>query len=237
MAVDSVRKDPKGTVVGGDFAEPFEPTAVQASVDAPRRRDIERNHSATHLAHYVLRKRLGGHVRQQGSLVQPERLRFDFSHHGPIEPATLHAIEDEINDLVLANDVVTTREMPYPDALALGAMAFFSEKYGDVVRVVQMGPSIELCGGTHVRTTGQVGPFRFSAQSGVAAGVRRVEAATGAGAWRALREQERRLAQVAETLKSQPEHVAAAARATARGAAASRGAARGGAPRAAGRRR
>ncbi len=207
MAVDSVRKDPKGTVVAGDFAEPFEPTAVQASVDTPRRRDIERNHSATHLAHYVLRKRLGGHVRQQGSLVQPERLRFDFSHHGPIDPAALHTIEDEINDLVLANDEVTTREMPYPDALALGAMAFFSEKYGDVVRVVQMGPSIELCGGTHVRTTGQVGPFRFSGQSGVAAGVRRVEAATGAGAWRALREQERRLAQVAETLKSQPEHV------------------------------
>jgi alanyl-tRNA synthetase len=97
--------------------------------------------------------------------------------------------------------------MPYPDALALGAMAFFSEKYGDVVRVVQMGPSIELCGGTHVRTTGQVGPFRFSGQTGVAAGVRRIEAVTGTGAMRALREQENRLAQVAETLKAQPEHV------------------------------
>jgi alanyl-tRNA synthetase len=176
-------------------------------VDAPRRRDIERNHSATHLVHYVLRRRLGGHVRQQGSLVQPDRLRFDFSHHGPIDGATLRGIEDEINDLVLANDVVTTRQMPYPDALALGAMAFFSEKYGDVVRVVQMGPSIELCGGTHVRTTGQVGPFRFSGQTGVAAGVRRIEAVTGAGALRALREQEQRLAQVAETLKAQPEHV------------------------------
>ena len=207
LAVDSVRKDPRGTVVAGEFAESFEPTALRASVDAPRRRDIERNHSATHLAHYVLRKRLGPHVRQQGSLVQPERLRFDFSHHGPIDAATLHAIEDEINDLVLANDVVTTREMPYPDALALGAMAFFSEKYGDVVRVVQMGPSIELCGGTHVRTTGQVGPFRFSGQTGVAAGVRRIEAVTGTGAMRALRDQEKRLAQVAETLKAQPEHV------------------------------
>ena len=207
LAVDAVRKDPKGTVVGGEFAESFEPTALRASVDAPRRRDIERNHSATHLAHYVLRKRLGSHVRQQGSLVQPERLRFDFSHHGPIDAAALQAIEDEINDLVLANEVVTTREMPYPDALALGAMAFFSEKYGDVVRVVRMGPSIELCGGTHVRTTGQVGPFRFSGQTGVAAGVRRVEAVTGTGALRALREQERRLAQVAETLKAQPEHV------------------------------
>jgi alanyl-tRNA synthetase len=194
-------------VVGGEFAERFEPTALRASVDAPRRRDIERNHSATHLAHYVLRKRLGSHVRQQGSLVQPERLRFDFSHHGPIDVVTLEGIEDEINDLVLANDVVATREMSYPDALALGAMAFFSEKYGDVVRVVRMGPSIELCGGTHVRTTGQVGPFRFSGQTGVAAGVRRIEAVTGTGALRALREQEQRLAQVAETLKAQPEHV------------------------------
>ena len=207
LAVDSVRKDPKGTVIGGAFAESFEPTALRASVNAPRRRDIERNHSATHLAHYVLRKRLGSHVRQQGSLVEPERLRFDFSHHGPIDPAALQAIEDEINDLVLANEAVTTREMPYPDALALGAMAFFSEKYGDVVRVVRMGPSVELCGGTHVRTTGQVGPFRFSGQTGVAAGVRRIEAVTGTGAMRALREQEKRLAQVAETLKAQPEHV------------------------------
>jgi alanyl-tRNA synthetase len=207
LGVSSVRKDPKGTVVAGEFTESFEPTALHASVDAPRRRDIERNHSATHLVHYVLRKRLGGHVRQQGSLVQPERLRFDFSHHGPIDAATLRGIEDEINDLVLANDVVTTREMPYPDALALGAMAFFSEKYGDVVRVVQMGPSIELCGGTHVRTTGQVGPFRFSGQTGVAAGVRRIEAVTGAGALRVLRDQEQRLAHVAETLKAQPEHV------------------------------
>jgi alanyl-tRNA synthetase len=207
LAVDSVRKDQKGTVVGGQFGETFEPTGLHAAVDTPRRRDIERNHSATHLVHHVLRKRLGTHVRQQGSLVQPERLRFDFSHHGPIEPATLRAIEDEVNDLVLANDVVTTREMPYTDALALGAMAFFSEKYGDVVRVVQMGPSIELCGGTHVRTTGQVGPFRFTGQTGVAAGVRRIEAVTGSGALRALREQEQRLAQVAETLKAQPEHV------------------------------
>jgi alanyl-tRNA synthetase len=207
LAVDSVRKDPKGTVVAGDFADGFEPTPLQASVDAPRRRDIERNHSATHLVHYVLRKRLGSHVRQQGSLVLPERLRFDFSHHGPIDPGTLQGIEDEVNELVLANDEVTTRELPYADALALGAMAFFSEKYGDVVRVVQMGPSIELCGGTHVRTTGQVGPFRFSGQTGVAAGVRRIEAVTGSGALRALKEQEQRLAQVAEALKAQPEHV------------------------------
>ncbi|MEO6057638.1 MAG: alanine--tRNA ligase [Gemmatimonadales bacterium] len=207
LAVDAVRKDAKGTVVSGSFAEPFEPDAVHAAVDAPRRHDIERNHSATHLVHYVLRKQLGTHVRQQGSLVQPDRLRFDFSHHGPIDAAALQSIEDEVNELVLANDEVTTREMAYADALALGAMAFFSEKYGDKVRVVHMGPSIELCGGTHVRTTGQLGSFRVSGQSGVAAGVRRIEAMTGTGARRAAREIEQRLAQVAEALKAQPEHL------------------------------
>jgi alanyl-tRNA synthetase len=207
LAVDSVRKDSKGTVIGGTFNQEFEPTALHAAVDAPRRQDIERNHSATHLVHYVLRQRLGTHVGQQGSLVQPERLRFDFSHHGPIDQAALAGIEAEVNDLLLANDVVTTREMPKADALALGARAFFSEKYGDVVRVVQMGPSIELCGGTHVRTTGQIGTFRFSGQSGVAAGVRRIEALTGAGALRAVRELEQRLSALAETLKAQPEHL------------------------------
>ncbi len=207
LAVDSVRKDAKGTVLGGTFAEQFEPASLHAAVDAPRRHDIERNHSATHLVHYVLRRQLGTHVRQQGSLVQPDRLRFDFSHHGPVDPATLRAIESEVNDLILANDAVGTRELPYADALSLGAMAFFSEKYGDVVRVVQMGPSIELCGGTHVRTTGQIGTFRFSGQSGVAAGVRRIEAVTGSTALRAVHELEQRLAAVADALKAQPEHL------------------------------
>jgi alanyl-tRNA synthetase len=207
LSVDAVRKDPKGTVVSGTFGETFEPDTVRAAVDAPRRHDIERNHSATHLVHYALRKHLGPHVRQQGSLVEPDRLRFDFSHHGPIDAATLHAIEQDVNELVLANEPVVTREMAYPDALALGAMAFFSEKYGDRVRVVEMGPSIELCGGTHVRTTGQVGTFRVSGQSGVAAGVRRIEALTGTGALRAVRELEQRLAQVADALKAQPEHL------------------------------
>ncbi|HEY5940351.1 MAG TPA: alanine--tRNA ligase [Gemmatimonadales bacterium] len=207
LQVDNVRKDPKGTVLGGSFAAEFEPSPLHAAVDAPRRHDIERNHSATHLVHYVLRRRLGTHVRQQGSLVQPDRLRFDFSHHGPVDAATIQAIEAEVNDLILANDVVSTRELPYPEALALGAMAFFSEKYGDVVRVVQMGPSIELCGGTHVRTSGQIGTFRFSGQSGVAAGVRRIEAVTGSTALRAVRELEQRVASVAEALKAQPEHL------------------------------
>jgi alanyl-tRNA synthetase len=206
LAVGSVRKDEKGTIVGGAAAG-FEPGEVHASVDAPRRRNIERNHSATHLVHYVLRHRLGTHVRQQGSLVGPDRFRFDFSHHGPIEPEALKAIEAEVNDLVLANTPVTTREMPYADALELGAMAFFSEKYGDRVRVVQMGPSIELCGGTHVRTTGQIGLFRLAGQGGVAAGVRRIEAVTGPVALGAVRELEERLQQVSTLLKAQPEHL------------------------------
>ncbi len=207
LPVETVRKADRGTVVGGRFAEPFEPTAVIAAVDAERRRRIERNHSATHLVHAALRRHLGTHVRQQGSLVDPNRLRFDFSHHAPIDPATLRAIEDDVNEQILANPDVVTREMAYPDALALGAMAFFSEKYGDVVRVVQMGASIELCGGTHVRTTGQIGTLRFAGQGGIAAGVRRIEAVTGSAALAAVHDIEHRLARIAETLKAQPEHV------------------------------
>jgi len=206
LQVDTVRKDEKGTVVAGAL-EAFEPTQVHAEVDATRRRSIERNHSATHLVHHALRRILGTHVRQQGSLVEPDRLRFDFSHHGPIDSETLRAIESEVNDLVLANDDVSTREMPYADALSLGAMAFFSEKYGDRVRVVRMGPSIELCGGTHVRTTGQIGTFRVAGQGGVAAGVRRLEAQTGTAALHAVRQLEQRLQQLSEALKAQPEHL------------------------------
>jgi alanyl-tRNA synthetase len=207
MPVGAVRKSEKGTVLAGTFAEPFEPAVVRAAVDAERRRNIERNHSATHLAHAALRRHLGTHVRQQGSLVEPGRLRFDFSHHGPIDPEVLRAIEQDINEQILANAPVVTREMPYPDALALGAMAFFSEKYGDVVRVVTMGDSIELCGGTHVRSTGQIGTLRISGQGGVAAGVRRIEAVTGPAALAAVHEIEGRLARIAETLRTQPEHL------------------------------
>ena len=208
LAVDEVRKDPvKGTVVAGAFGEPFDPTPVEAAVDAPRRHNIERNHSATHLVHLALRRHLGKHAGQAGSLVEPERLRFDFTHLGPIDPETLRAIERDVNEQIWANHETTTRQMAYRDALDLGAMAFFSEKYGDVVRVVQMGDSIELCGGTHVRSTGQIGLFRFTGQGGVAAGVRRVEAVTGPGAYAALKELEDRLAGVAERLRAQPEHL------------------------------
>jgi alanyl-tRNA synthetase len=209
LAIDSVRKEPaKGTVIGGAFAEAFEPTLADARVDAPRRYNIERNHSATHLLHLALRRHLGVHAGQAGSLVEPDRLRFDFTHQRPIEPELLRAIERDVNEQIWANYATVTREMPYADALQLGAMAFFSEKYGDTVRVVQMGESLELCGGTHVRSTGQVGLFRLTAQSGVAAGVRRIEAVTGPVAYAALQDLEARLDQVAERLKAQPEHVA-----------------------------
>jgi alanyl-tRNA synthetase len=207
LNVERVYKSEQGTVVSGRATAPFEPTRVRAVVDEARRRDIERNHSATHLAHYVLRHQLGTHVRQQGSLVEPNRLRFDFSHHGPIDPAQLRDIESEVNDLILANADVRTDEMAYPDALALGAMAFFADKYGDRVRVVRMGPSIELCGGTHVRTTGQIGTFRFAGQGGVAAGVRRIEAMTGTGALRAVRAMEDEIRRAAEIARVAPDQL------------------------------
>ncbi len=208
MPVDQVRKDERGTVVSGAFREAFEPTWVKGAVDASRRRNIERNHSATHLVHAALRKILGTHVHQQGSLVDDRRLRFDFSHHGPIEPDVLQQIEREVNARIWENLPVETREMPYADALAQGAMALFSEKYGDVVRVVAMGPaSLELCGGTHVRSTGQIGLFQFESQGGVAAGVRRIEAATGPEAYTQVEALQARVAQAASALKAQPEHL------------------------------
>ncbi len=210
LLVDQVRKSPRGTVVSGTWTsgDRFEPTPVSARVDQARRQNIERNHSATHLVHWALRQRLGEHVRQQGSSVDPERLRFDFSHHSPIDKAALAAIERDVNELVWVNEPVVIEEMAYPDALALGAMAFFADKYGDRVRVVRMGSSIELCGGTHVRTTGALGVFRFSAQGGVAAGVRRIEAVTGPVAYEAIEQIDRRIGEAAELLKANPDQVA-----------------------------
>jgi alanyl-tRNA synthetase len=209
IAVDRVRKGARGTVVSGAWAGVgrFEPTPLRAVVDRARRRNIERNHSATHVAHWALRKHLGAHVRQQGSLVAPERLRFDFSHHGPIDPGLLAQIEQEINEAVWANYPVETRVLPLPEALALGAMAFFADKYGDRVRVVAMGPSLELCGGTHVGSTGALGLFRFAGQSGVAAGVRRIEAVTGPAAYGEVETLRRRLATVGQLLKANPDQL------------------------------
>src|SRR5579859_3038331 len=209
LTVEDVVKENGKSAVVGRFGETFEPTAVRAHVNEARRRNIERNHTATHLVHAALRKILGTHVRQRGSLVAPERLRFDFSHHGPIDDRVLANIEEEVNGRILENLPVTTQEMARDEAIAQGAMALFGEKYGERVRVVDIGGgvSLELCGGTHVQATGQIALFRFTHETGAEAGVRRIEAITGPSAYRHLREIEERLASAARLLKAQPEHI------------------------------
>jgi alanyl-tRNA synthetase len=178
-------------------------------VNEARRRNIERNHTATHLVHAALRKILGAHVGQQGSLVAPERLRFDFSHQAPLDDRALERIEAEVNAHIWEGLPVESREMKYQDAIAAGAMAFFKDKYGDRVRVVDVpGVSLELCGGTHVGSTGQIALFRFTHETGAAAGVRRIEALTGPAAYRYVVDLERRLDEAAGLLKAQPEHLA-----------------------------
>ena len=179
---------------------------VHAAVDADLRRSTMRNHSATHLVHAALREVLGEHVMQKGSLVNAERLRFDFSHYEPVSAEQLHAIERMVNGWILANDDVETRVMPIEDAKKSGAMALFGEKYDDDVRVLTIGPnSTELCGGTHVRRVGDVGLFKIMAETGVAAGVRRVEAVTGDAALDWIDEREALLSRVTGVLKTDPE--------------------------------
>ena len=208
LDVSEVEKVDGASAVVGHFEDALEPTAVLAQVDERRRKNIERNHTATHLVHAALRKILGPHVRQQGSVVAPDRLRFDFAHHGPIDDPTLARVEEEVNAHIWENLPVETREMKYKEAIAAGAMAFFTEKYGDVVRVVDVpGVSLELCGGTHVPATGQIALFRFTHETGAAAGVRRIEAVTGLGAYALVRRLEHQLAEAAAVLKAQPEHL------------------------------
>jgi alanyl-tRNA synthetase len=173
----------------GDFAPR---TRVKLRIDRERRDASMLNHSATHILHYALRDILSKDVHQAGSMVAPERLRFDFSHNGPVGAGDLATIEEEINARIRENAEVVTEEMAYDDALKAGALAFFGDKYGDVVRVVRMGDfSTELCGGTHVQRTGDVGLFKLESEGGVAAGVRRIEAFTGQGALDAIRRREK----------------------------------------------
>ncbi|MBM4268050.1 MAG: alanine--tRNA ligase [Deltaproteobacteria bacterium] len=176
---------------------------ARLSIDPVRREAIRLNHSATHLLHAALRSRLGPQVHQAGSLVSPERFRFDFTHDARLGEADLLAIEDEVNRHIRANLDVSNEEMSYDDAIAAGALAFFGDKYGDRVRVLRMGDvSVELCGGTHVARTGDIGLFKLRGESAVGAGVRRVEALTGEGALTAVRERERELREVQGLLKS-----------------------------------
>jgi len=176
---------------------------LNGSVDAARRQAIVLNHSATHLLHAALREVLGDHVTQKGSLVAPDRLRFDFSHFKPVSAEELRTIEDLVNAEVRRNVDAEIRQMAYKDAIDFGAMALFGEKYGDEVRVLKLGDfSTELCGGTHVGRTGDIGLFKIVAESGVASGVRRIEAVTGAGALSHVREEEAQLDQVADLLSA-----------------------------------
>ena len=183
---------------------------VDAHVDTRARQRAAWNHSATHLMHAALRTVLGHHVTQKGSLVDPYKTRFDFSHDKPVTEAELRAIEDLVNQEIRHNHAVEVRIMKYDDAVRKGAMALFGEKYGDEVRVVGMGDfSTELCGGTHVHRSGDIGLFRIVGESGVASGVRRIEAVTGEGALEWTHREQDQLAAVAERLKAQPQGIVA----------------------------
>ena len=206
--VDGVRKIDGRPAALGQLTGEFHFGPVTARVPSDRRRDTERNHTATHLLHAALRRVAGEAVHQAGSLVSPNRLRFDFTHHGPVGAEQLQEVEALVNRAIWQAQPVTWQEMPYPDARALGAMALFGEKYGDVVRVVDVaGVSMELCGGTHVRNTAEIGLLVIVGESGVASGVRRIEALTGPAAFAQLKEGERTLHRVSELLRTPADSV------------------------------
>ncbi len=188
---------------------------VHLSVDAERRDRIRANHSATHLLHAALRHRLGGHVSQKGSLVAPDRLRFDFSHPSALTPEQLAEVEADVNAQIRHNARVGMELMTPEDAIAAGAMALFGEKYGDEVRVLSMGRtadgsySVELCGGTHVSATGDIALFKIVSESAVSSGVRRIEALTGEAARLWLQGRDEKLREAAAVLKASPDEVPA----------------------------
>lgn len=195
-----------GTVTAGSIHVDQD---IHAKINISDRRACEKNHSATHLLHAALRTVLGTHVQQKGSLVKSDRLRFDFSHFEPISGSQLREIEKLVNHNIMLNEPVGMNEMDIESAKAKGAMALFGEKYGDVVRVVDMGDfSVELCGGTHVNSVGDIGPFRIVSESGIASGVRRIEAATGEQAWSMIYDEDARLEQIADAVKSDKNLVA-----------------------------
>ncbi|KVL63684.1 alanine--tRNA ligase [Burkholderia ubonensis] len=177
---------------------------LRAEIDAHRRARTQRNHSATHLMHKALREVLGSHVQQKGSLVDADKTRFDFAHNAPMTDDEIRRVEQIVNDEILANAPGIVRVMPYDEAVKGGAMALFGEKYGDEVRVLDLGFSRELCGGTHVSRTGDIGFFKIVVEGGVAAGIRRVEAITGDNAVRYVQELDARVNEAAAALKAQP---------------------------------
>ena len=191
----------QGRVVEGEIAVG---DTLGAKIDTERRAKTVRNHSATHLMHKALREVLGEHVQQKGSLVNAERTRFDFAHNAPLTDEQIRRVEALVNAEILANHPTTSRTMPITEAQSLGAMMLFGEKYGDNVRVLDIGSSRELCGGTHVQRTGDIGLFKIVAESGVAAGIRRVEAVTGDNALAYLQALEGTVQRLAGTLKSSP---------------------------------
>ena len=195
----------RGEVVEGEITEDDE---VTAAIDGPRRDAIRRNHTATHILHYALRDVLGPNVKQAGSSVDAERLRFDFSHHEAVTAEQLERVEDIANSEVLTDAPVRHYETSKDHASSLGAIAFFGDKYGDIVRVLEAGEhSIELCGGTHVHALGFIGPIKIVSEGSVGANLRRIEAVTGEGALARIREEEHQLHQAADLLKSQPAEV------------------------------
>jgi alanyl-tRNA synthetase len=212
--VDEVRKVDGRIAALGKLTGSVSFGPAVARVPSDRRKDTERNHTATHLLHAALREVLGDAVHQAGSLVAPDRLRFDFTHHGPVKEEALAEIEARVNRGIWSAKDVVKEEKPYKEAVATGAMALFGEKYGDVVRVITIpGLSVELCGGTHVRNTAEISLFHILSETGVAAGIRRIEAATGKRAYDILREREHQLKQTADVLKATPETAAKKAQA------------------------
>jgi alanyl-tRNA synthetase len=216
IEVEDMRRPVGGLIVHlGEVIEgtPRVGDEARAEVDAERRADITRNHTGTHLLHAALRRRLGTHVQQRGSLVAPDRLRFDFAHDQQVSEQELREIEAEVNEIVLANYPVRAEEKPLAQARKEGAMALFGEKYGEHVRTIVIAEngqrySYELCGGVHVNETAEIGPFLIVGEGSISAGIRRIEALTGHGALKYIQDQLGTLGTVAARLGTTPEHVA-----------------------------